>query len=80
MPVNFETILLLHELMKQWGRELSTDGRRVAIHAIEVGFDDLDDPAERSVLKRIATTFSLSDDEIDRLRQAGREIPRNSKD
>ncbi len=77
MPANFETILLLHELMKQWGQELSTDGRRVAIHAIEVGFDD---PAERSVLKRVVTTFSLSDDEIDRLRQAGREIPRNSKD
>lgn len=77
---NFETIVLLHELMKKWGREFETEGRRVGIHLIQVGFDELDDSAERSVLKRIATTFSLGDDEIDHLRRAGREILRNSAD
>jgi NTE family protein len=78
--MNFETIMLLQELMKNWGREFETNGRRVRIHVIQVGFDELDDPTERSILKHIATTFSLGDDEIDQLRRAGREILRNSGD
>ena len=75
---NFETLLLTENLLTQWGRELSSDEHRVTTHMINVSFDALEDPDERRYFKRLPTSFTLSDKQVDRLREAGRLLLRNS--
>ena len=51
----------------------------VAINFIEVNFSEHPDPKERDYLKRLPTSFALSDDEVDRLIKAGGLIFRNDE-
>ena len=77
---NFETILLMENLLHEWGRELSEPDREVKTYMINVGFDELEDEDERRYFKRIPTSFKLSDKEVDRLREVGRRLLRESPD
>jgi NTE family protein len=77
---NFETLLLTKNLLDQWGRDLSTDEHRVTTHMINVSFDALEDPDERRYFKRLPTSFTLSEKQVDRLREAGRRLLRDSPD
>jgi NTE family protein len=77
---NFETLLLSEELLHRWGRDLSTDEHRVSTYLIHLGFNDLTDEAERQRLNRLPTSFQLRDDDVDRLRAAGRKLLRDSRD
>ncbi|HEY5656320.1 MAG TPA: patatin-like phospholipase family protein [Myxococcota bacterium] len=77
---NFETLMLTKGLLERWGRELSSDAHRVTTHMINVSFDALQDPDERRYFKHIPTSFSLSDKQVDRLREAGRRLLRDSPD
>ena len=45
---------------------------------IGVTFDMLEDEAERRDLNRIPSNFALSDEQVDRLRAAGRKLLRES--
>jgi len=75
---NLETLLLTNSLLEQWGRDLSSDEHRVTTHMINVSFDEFEDPEERRYFKRIPTSFTLSDKQVDRLREAGRQLLRDS--
>jgi len=75
---NFETLVLAEELLRRWGRELSTPEHPVTAHMVTVGFDELRDESEREFFKLLPTSFHLSDDEIDRLREVGRRLLRSS--
>jgi NTE family protein len=75
---NLETLLLTKSLLEQWGRSLSSDEHRVTTHMINVSFDALEDPDERRYFKRTPTSFTLSDTQVDRLREAGRQLLRDS--
>ena len=75
---NFETIILAQEAMKGIARDISTPGRLVKSHFVEVSFDSIIDPAERRYFKGLPTSFALDDDEVDRLREAGRRLLRGS--
>jgi NTE family protein len=75
---NFETLLLTKSLLEQWGHDLSSEEHRVTTHMINVSFDALEDPDERRYFKRIPTSFTLSDRQVDRLREAGRQLLRDS--
>jgi NTE family protein len=75
---NFETLLLTKSLLEQWGRELSSNDHPVTTHMINVSFDALEDPDERRYFKRTPTSFTLSDTQVDRLREAGRQLLRDS--
>jgi NTE family protein len=45
---------------------------------IDVSFDALEDPDERRYFKRLPTSFTLTDKQVDRLREAGRRLLRES--
>jgi NTE family protein len=50
----------------------------VTFHFVEVSFDRVRDEEERRFLNGIGTNFDLSDEEVDRLIAAGREVLRES--
>ena len=47
---------------------------------VQVKFDALDDEAERHYFKRLPTSFALKPEEVDRLRNAARQILTESKE
>jgi NTE family protein len=49
----------------------------VDFHFIEVNFSEHPDPEERNYLKRLPTSFVLTDEAVDRLIEAGRSVLRN---
>jgi NTE family protein len=80
---NFETVMLLQESFKRWAEEVRKnrcgDGAidtspggcgDIEFYLIEVKFDALRDRAERSYFKGLPTTFKLSSEEVDKLREA----------
>ncbi len=88
---NFETVMLLRESFKRWEQEIrqgrcgdgpiSTEPGAcgdITFYLIEVKFDALKDEAERSYFKQLPTSFKLSDEEVDKLRDAARRILANS--
>jgi len=77
---NFETLLLAAELLHDWGRELSSDDHRVTTHMINVSFEELRDKKERRYFNGVPTNFNLSDEVVDRLREVGRRLLRDSPD
>ena len=75
---NFETLVLLRDLLKNAARELSTEEKPVEAYMITVSLDELEDEDERRGLKSIPTNFALSDEQVDRLRASGRRLLRES--
>ena len=60
------------------GKSAGTDCKGVDFHFIEVNFSEHPDPAERDYLKRLPTSFVLTDEAVDRLIAAGRLVLRNN--
>jgi NTE family protein len=56
----------------------AVDCKGVDFHFIEVNFSEHPDPEERIYLKRLPTSFVLTDEAVDRLIAAGRLILRNN--
>jgi len=76
---NFETIELVRSSFERWTRELSERrGKPVEFRLVDLYFDEIPDPAERSYLRNLPTSLALDDEAVDRLRAAGRELLRNS--
>lgn len=76
---NFETLMLAREAVRQFGEDLSSVGHAVSSHFVEVSFD-LIESDRRSDFKRLPTSFALSDEQVDDLREAGRRLLLNSKE
>lgn len=92
---NFETIELLRSSFPKWAREIKTnrcrEARRskrpeatpcddIAFYLIEVNFEELADKEERHSFMSLPTTFKLSDEEVDKLREAAGRIIRESSE
>ncbi|MBW2287865.1 MAG: patatin-like phospholipase family protein [Deltaproteobacteria bacterium] len=75
---NFETLILAQEAINGIARDLSTPEQAVKGHFVEVSFDSIIDEDERRYFKGLPTSFVLEDEEVDRLREAGRRLLRNS--
>lgn len=84
---NYETIMLLRESFRRWTEEVqkgrcgnepvSTEPGAcgdIKFYLIEVRFDALADEEERSYYKQLPTSFRLSDEQVDKLRAAARQI------
>jgi NTE family protein len=83
---NFETLMLLRESFDGWTREVQENrcGNRpistepgacgdIKFYLIEVKFNALQDKAKRKYFKTLPTSFKLSSEEVDKLREvAGR--------
>jgi len=77
---NAATLKLMKQAMIRWAKELSTPVKPVTPYFIQISFRDIQQPETRSFLNKIPTSFSLSDEQVDRLIAAGRELLRNNTD
>lgn len=89
---NLETVALLRESFERWTREIR-EGRCPAgqismdpgacgdinFYLAEVKFANLEDPAERSYMDKLPTSFSLKPEQVDKLRDAARLLLRKSE-
>jgi NTE family protein len=77
---NASTLELMNKSLTRWAREMSTPSRPVTPHFIQLSFRDIPHPETRNFFNRIPTTFSLTDEQVDKLIAAGRELLRNNPD
>ncbi len=88
---NFETVMLLRTSFDRWTREvqenrcagssISTDPGAcgdIKFYLVEVKFDALKDESERTYFKRLPTSFKLSSEEVDSLRDTASRLLVNS--
>ena len=71
---NAATLDLMEGVLARWAAELSTPERPVVPYFIKLGFQQIKKPEERLFFDRIPTSFSLSDEQVDKLIEAGREL------
>ena len=77
---NAATLGLLKDSAARWAQILSTPERPVTPYFIQISFRDIAQPEKRRFFNRIPTSFSLSNEQADRLIGAGRELLRNNPD
>ncbi len=77
---NAATLELMEETLPRWAKELSTPERTVESHFIQVGFNDIDKPDLLKFFNLIPTSFDLSDEQVDKLIEAGRRLIRENPD
>ena len=77
---NKATLEVLNQGMARWTTALSTPDRPVTPYFVQLGFVDILQPEARQFFNRIPTSFSLSEEQVDRLIEAGHELLRNNPD
>jgi len=85
---SFETMNLLRSRVKHWEQEVRATRCKVAlaipdcdkfdVDLVELSFDRVKDPAEREYLDRIPTSFTLSSEQVIRLRRAAHTLVEQS--
>jgi len=75
---NFETIELVRRSFENWTRRLGDAGRPAEFQLVELNFSNLRDDEERRYFNNLPTSLSLDDEAIDRLRETGRRLLRES--
>lgn len=73
---NADTLAIIQEELRTWGRELSTPDNPVDVYFIALNFNQVGDPARREVLNAIPTSFSLTDEQVDVLIETGGDLLR----
>jgi len=74
---NATTEKLIDEMLTKWSAELSTEERPVEYYFISLDFKQMQDPGDAYYLNNIPTTFTLTDDQVDKLINAGETTLRN---
>jgi NTE family protein len=87
---SFETMNLLRERVRRWEREVRATRCKVAmaipdcdkfdVELVELSFERVKDPGEREYLDRVPTTFTLSPEQIIRVRRAAHLLVEESPD
>ena len=77
---NAATLELMRETLPRWAKEVSTPVHTVESHFIQVGFNDIDKPDLFKFFNLIPTSFDLSDEQVDKLIDAGRRLIRENPD
>ncbi len=75
---NKATLELVQQHQQLWAKDLSTPGRTVIPYFIQLSFNDIKQSDRRLYFNSIPTSFSLSDEQVDRLIEAGHELLRNN--
>jgi len=73
---NVATLDLMDDSLKRWARELSTPERPVSSSFIQLRFKDIEEPKLLQFFNAVPTSFSLTDEQVDKLIGAGRELLR----
>ena len=77
---NVATLKLTKNELQQWAAELSTPDKPVKTHFIRVTFENIKQPDLNLFLNKVPTSFSLSDEQVDRLIESARDLLRNEPD
>ena len=77
---NDATLELMDQSMQRWVKRLSIGDRPITAYFVQLGFVDILQPEARRFFNRIPTSFSLSEEQVDRLIEAGHELLRNNPD
>ncbi len=77
---NFETMELLKSNFSLWEKIMSTPENPIAFHVIDVSFKEEKDSEERVYLQNVPTSFKLKEEQVTRLRAAGRSLLRQQAD
>ena len=77
---NAATLELMDKTVPRWAREVSTPGRPMTPYFIQLSFRDVNHPEKRRLFNRIPTSFSLTDEQVDKLVAAGHDLLRNNAD
>ena len=64
----------MRESIKRWANELSTPDKAVESYFVEIDFKDIPQAERRLFLNQIPTSFSLTEEQVDELIEAGREL------
>ena len=71
---NAATLELLDKALKRWAGEFSTTERPIETHFIQLAFKDIPDVEQRRYFNVVPTSFSLSNEQVDRLIAAGHQL------
>lgn len=71
---NLESDILLQESLAKWTEELSSQGNPIKSYFIKVDFKSIADERQRFIFNNMATSFSLPDEEVDDLIEAGHRL------
>jgi len=77
---NDATMQLMQQSMTEWTQALSTPDRPITAYFVKLGFTDITQPEDRSFYNAIPTSFSLTEEQVNRLIEAGHELLRNNPD
>ena len=75
---NAATLEQMYDSLQRWAREVSTPQRTVQPWLVKVSLRDIPDPAERSRLTKVTTSFDLKPEEVEALVAAGRALLRDN--
>jgi NTE family protein len=75
---NAATLELMEETLPRWASEMSTPDHTVQSQFIQLGFNDIDKPDLLHYFNLIPTSFDLSDEQVDKLIEAGRMLIRSN--
>lgn len=75
---NAATLELMNKTLPRWAKELSNPEHTVKPHFIQLGFYDIDKPDVLQFFNLIPTSFGLSDEQVERLIKAGRQLLRSN--
>ncbi|MEA5098450.1 MAG: patatin-like phospholipase family protein [Burkholderiaceae bacterium] len=82
IPINhnsLESLIQFRETLKQWKQQVQRKfGHDIDFYLIEVSLRDIANEAERESFRTIPTSLSLPKSDVDRLRQIGRKMLRES--
>ena len=73
-----ESLPLLEEAFTEWATELSTPTQPVIPYFIKLDFESIDNKKQRKFFNNMATSFSLPNDQVDKLIEAGHKLLRQS--
>jgi NTE family protein len=75
---NVATLQQTQQSLERWARQLSTPERPVSQYFIKLSFEEVPEGPLRRYLNEIPTSFTLDNEQIDRLIVTGRELLRNN--
>jgi len=75
---NAATKELMERTIKKWGQQVSTPATPVETYFVQLSFADIKDPQELDFFNNIPTSFDLTNEQVERLIEAGRRLLREN--
>ena len=74
---NTSTLELMENTLDEWQELLEKDGKTMTPYFVEISFEGIQQLQARQFFNKVPTSFSLTDEQVDKLIAAGRELLRN---